>query len=205
MMHEGEPQVTVKRDVRPPAKHGGKRSRRIDVLLLGHFAGFSTMVVLTVGALLLALSARVALAITESGTSGPDTLVGTNAADAIYGYGGNDKMDGRGGNDELRGGRGADRMEGGNGSDTAYAGRCADFVDVRGYDSRDYAYCGPGVDTANNMPGPGPADFFAADREESVYRRRIGGGALRTHHRSGVTYRGSGLRLLLASANPRTR
>ncbi len=40
MMHEQEPQVTVLRDVRLPAKHSGKRSRQIDVLLLGHFAGY---------------------------------------------------------------------------------------------------------------------------------------------------------------------
>jgi hypothetical protein len=50
-----------------------------------------------------------------------------------------------------------------------YAGRGADFVDVRGDYSRDYVYCGPGFDTVNNMPGPGPADFFAADCEEFVY------------------------------------
>jgi hypothetical protein len=43
MMHEGDPRVTVRRDVRLPAKHGGKRSRQIDVLLEGDFAGYPTM------------------------------------------------------------------------------------------------------------------------------------------------------------------
>ena len=43
MMHEGEPQIVVRRDVRLPAKHGDKRSRQIDVLLEGHFAGYPTM------------------------------------------------------------------------------------------------------------------------------------------------------------------
>ena len=42
-MHEGEPQVIVRRDIRLPAKHSGKRSRQIDVLLDGRFAGYSTM------------------------------------------------------------------------------------------------------------------------------------------------------------------
>jgi Ca2+-binding RTX toxin-like protein len=114
-------------------------------------------------------------------------------------------MDGRVGNDELRGGRVADRIEGGNGSDTVYAGRGADFVNVRGDYSRDYVYCGAGVDTVNNMPGPGPAHFFAADREECVYWRRVGGGALRTHRGGGVPCWGSGPHLFLASANPRAR
>ena len=44
-----------------------------------------TVVVPTVGAPLLALSAGVASAVTKSGTPGPD---------AIHGYGGNDEMDG---------------------------------------------------------------------------------------------------------------
>ena len=43
MMREGEPQVTVKRDVRLPTRHSGKRGRQVDVLLLGHFAGYPTM------------------------------------------------------------------------------------------------------------------------------------------------------------------
>jgi hypothetical protein len=43
MMHEGDPRATVRRDVRLPAKHNGKRSRQIDVLLVGHFMSYPTM------------------------------------------------------------------------------------------------------------------------------------------------------------------
>jgi hypothetical protein len=43
MMHELDPRITVRRDVRLPAKHNDKRSRQIDVLLLGHFAGYPTV------------------------------------------------------------------------------------------------------------------------------------------------------------------
>jgi Restriction endonuclease len=43
MMHELDPQITVRRDVRLPAKHNGKRSRQIDVLLLGQFTGYPTV------------------------------------------------------------------------------------------------------------------------------------------------------------------
>ena len=42
-MHELDSQITVRRDVRLPAKHNDKRSRQIDVLLLGHFAGYPTV------------------------------------------------------------------------------------------------------------------------------------------------------------------
>jgi Ca2+-binding RTX toxin-like protein len=79
------------------------------------------------------------------------------------------EVDGRGGNDELIGGRGADSIVGGDGIDVDHAGRGADFVDVRGDGSRDFVYCGRGFDTVSNMPGPGPADSFAADCEEFVY------------------------------------
>ena len=127
------------------------------------------VLVMTVGALFLALSATVALAAVVSGTGGPDTLHGTDGNDVIYGYGGADTIDGRGGNDVIYGGGGGDSIEGGNGSDAVYAGRGNDFVNVRGDDSRDYVDCGPGYDTVNNMPGPGPADVFAADCEEFVY------------------------------------
>jgi hypothetical protein len=42
MMHQ-EPEVEVRRDVRLPAKNSGSRSRQIDVVVLGRFAGYPTM------------------------------------------------------------------------------------------------------------------------------------------------------------------
>lgn len=36
----------VKHEKQLPAKHGGKRTRQIDVLLKGHFAGYPTMFII---------------------------------------------------------------------------------------------------------------------------------------------------------------
>ena len=100
---------------------------------------------LAAAALLLALSAGVALAQNFIGTSGPDVLVGTNTADFIDGKGGDDDLYGedgrdtilgRGGNDLILGGRGPDRLTGGYGNDTIYGGGGNDAVNG-----------GPGDDT----------------------------------------------------------
>ena len=103
------------------------------------------------------------------GTSGDDTNTGSNNRDLIQALAGNDTVDARGGNDVVYGGAGNDSISGGRGKDVIFGGTGDDFINVRGDNSRDFVYCGPGNDTVNNMPGPGPADFFAGDCEEFVY------------------------------------
>jgi Ca2+-binding RTX toxin-like protein len=60
----------------------------------------------------------VALAITDSGGPGDDSLIGTNAADQLDGRAGDDEIFGLGGNDpQLVGGFGDDSVSGGRGDD----------------------------------------------------------------------------------------
>ena len=73
-------------------------------------------------ALVLALTAGVAVAKTIKGTNGSDTLRGTNAADTITGRGGADEIYGRGGADTLKGNDAADRVYGMDGNDTLIGG-----------------------------------------------------------------------------------
>jgi Ca2+-binding RTX toxin-like protein len=69
-------------------------------------------------ALTLLFASGVALAITESGGPGDDSLIGTNAADRLYGRAGDDVILGLGGNDpRLEGGFGDDSVSGGRGDD----------------------------------------------------------------------------------------
>ena len=73
-------------------------------------------------ALVLALTAGVAVAQTINGTNGPNTLRGTNAADTINGRGGADEIYGRDGADMLKGNDAADRVYGMDGSDVISGG-----------------------------------------------------------------------------------
>lgn len=79
------------------------------------------VLVLTVGALVLALTATVAMAATRHGTNGDDLMYGTNNADQMYGYGGNDLMYGLAGNDLMYGGSGDDYVYGRDGNDNLLA------------------------------------------------------------------------------------
>ena len=102
--------------------------------------------VLVMGAIVLALTASVALAATRYGTAGPDELVGTGGNDQLVGYGGNDRIDGRGGDDLLKGGRGADGITVGDcSSSMIFGGRGNDSIDAR--DNCSYA---------QEVPGPEP-------------------------------------------------
>src|SRR5215212_248184 len=82
-----------------------------------------------VSALMLTLSAGVALAAVLSGTDGHDRLVGGSESDLIYGKGGNDFLSGARGSDVVYGGPGNDFMAdlggddvllGGTGDDTLF-------------------------------------------------------------------------------------
>lgn len=85
-----------------------------------------------VAALMLALGAGVALAVTKTGTNGPDRLVGTAENDTLRGLGGNDVLIGRADSDRLFGGAGNDRI---NATDP-------------GRPEGDLVNCGPGRDVA---------------------------------------------------------
>lgn len=69
-----------------------------------------TMILLVVAALVLMLSAGVALAVTKVGTNGPDRLVGTAQNDTLKGLSGNDVLIGKGDGDRLIGGAGNDTI-----------------------------------------------------------------------------------------------
>ncbi|MGI8909603.1 MAG: hypothetical protein ACR2JR_03485 [Rubrobacteraceae bacterium] len=114
-----------------------------------------TMKVMVVGALLLALSAGVALAATINctgglceGTDKKDTLFGVSGFDEINGKGGADKIFGKSGDDILRGdfnsnpsavegddevygGAGKDFLLGEGGDDLLNGGKGRDFIDAK--------------------------------------------------------------------------
>ena len=81
----------------------------------------ATLLTLVV-ALMVALTAGVAVAKNINGTNGPNTLRGTNAADTINGRGGADEIYGRDGMDTLKGNDAADRVYGMEGNDAISGG-----------------------------------------------------------------------------------
>ena len=99
--------------------------------------------VFVVGALLVALTAGVALAVLRVGDDDPNDLVGTTGnntvegQDFLFGFGDADDLRGRSGpdylwggseGDELWGGGGNDVVDGGNGEDTIHTGTGFDVV-----------------------------------------------------------------------------
>lgn len=96
-------------------------------------------------AVMIALSAGVAVAAVKFGTDGRDFLIGTNSEDQLYGRGGSDGLAGKegddvlygdDGNDFMHGGRvgwgmaadGEDKLFGGNGSDCMFGGSEDDIL-----------------------------------------------------------------------------
>jgi Ca2+-binding RTX toxin-like protein len=141
-------------------------------------------VFLVAAALLLALSAGVALAQNFIGTSGPDVIAGTDKADFIDGKGAADQLSGldgrdttlgRAGDDLIEGGRGPDRLTGGPDNDTIYGGGGNDAVNG-----------GPGDDTiivSDDGTGPDSADQYACgDGEDTVYVRSADHSTLQDEH-----------------------
>jgi hypothetical protein len=68
--------------------------------------------VLALAALVIAMTAAIAVAASITGTAGDDNLVGTSSGDNISGLAGNDKIIGQGAGDNLSGGDGNDRIYG---------------------------------------------------------------------------------------------
>lgn len=149
----------------------------------------ATMIVV-LGALLLALSAGVALAALRIGNDGPNNLFGTSGdnvgQDTILGKGGNDLLEGRSAADQLAGDSGADRLygqmgndtlDGGPGRDQIYTGEGFDFVYARDGE-RDYINCNgqsnyrvvfdAGVDRIEGCPGISSAARTESGDEATV-------------------------------------
>ena len=118
------------------------RSTRIVALGL-LFAGLSLVAIPKADA---ALTCK-GLAVTITGTPGPDTLNGTPNDDVIHGRGGNDVIKGRGGNDVICGGWGDDKLNGGDGDDI-----------LLGAGASDKLYGGAGNDEL--WGGGGPDSLF---------------------------------------------
>ena len=153
-------------------------------------------------ALMLALTATAAFAVTRYGTNYGDALYGTNYADTIYGYGGADLIYGYGGADTLYGGNeygwgdkilggyGADRVLGQNGDDALYGDSGNDGV-YGGYGD-DLVQGGYGYDTLN--AGPGADQINAQDGQRDTIEL-CGSGAY------DVVYYDRGIDVLLGCAS----
>ncbi|WP_306005712.1 M10 family metallopeptidase C-terminal domain-containing protein [Aquicoccus porphyridii] len=119
--------------------------------------------------------AAIAGDVTETGTSGADSLVGTEEDDVILGLGGNDTIEGLGGNDTLDGGAGNDSILGGDDNDAIFGGTGADTLDGGAGDDLfspgagiDVITTGAGADVitgpANSLDGDTVTDMSAEDR-----------------------------------------
>lgn len=109
---------------------------------------------LTVMALILVMSAGVAVAAVIKGNDADNTLKGTPKADKIYGFGGNDT---------IKAGRGNDEAFGNTGNDSLVGGFGADFL--RGNDGDDTIIGGPGGDTMQGVLG---SDFIKAEGDSDT-------------------------------------
>jgi Ca2+-binding RTX toxin-like protein len=142
--------------------------------------GRKAILLLTSLAVMVVVSAGLALAAAISGTNGSNILNGTQNADQIAGSASGDTINGRAGtdrlfgdsgNDTLNGGTGDDNVQGGTGIDTANGqDGNNDFVSVVDNDTNDTAIGGAGnndtcvVDLVN-----GVRDDFTASCEK-VYQ-----------------------------------
>jgi Ca2+-binding RTX toxin-like protein len=125
--------------------------------------------VLTAVALMVVLSAGVAVAASITGTQDRDVLDGSGKNETISGLGGPDTLNGSGGRDTVKGGDGGDEAGGGAGADEVYGGPGDDYlidapdnyrdvlhgnsgednVQVRDFPAvKDVVYCGSGRDTS---------------------------------------------------------
>ena len=98
-----------------------------------------TVLLLVVGALIIALAAGAALAVLRVGNDNPNTLYSTTGdnkgQDTLFGLGTGDKLIGRSAAYQLAGGPGNDRLEGNDGNDTLDGGTGRDLILTgRGFD-----------------------------------------------------------------------
>lgn len=116
------------------------------------------------------------LAVTISGTNGPDTITGTNGDDVIAARGGNDVISGLAGNDTVCLGAGNDRFDGGAGNDTVFAQAAPDGSDTivgDGSDTVNYS----ARTTAVNVSLDGVANDGAAGEHDNITNAGVVGGS----------------------------
>jgi Ca2+-binding RTX toxin-like protein len=118
--------------------------------------------VLTAGALSIAIGASVSMAKPSFGTSGNDTIAGTDRHDYIAARAGDDTVDALAGFDVVLGGRGNDTVHGGPGPDLVLGGRDDDTL--YGDDGPDRIFAQQGVDT--EYGGEGDDDLWAMARRD---------------------------------------
>jgi hypothetical protein len=145
-----------------------------------------TILLLATMALTLLVASGLALAVTKTGTDGPDILKGTNSADNLVGLGGNDGLFGFGGRDNLLGGPGKDWVLGGNerrlvggdknlvggpGNDGIIAGQGSD--NLLGSSGNDFLDGGRGSD---RVVGEGGIDFLIQGPGGETAKDSLSGG-----------------------------
>ena len=114
-------------------------------------------------AVMIALSASVALAAVKYGSGGRDFIRGTENSDVLYGRGGGDFIEGLGDDDVLYGGEGRDLLGDQTGDDKLYGGGGSD--EIFSFPGDDIIYGGDGADLVfegrgNNILYGGSGDDF---------------------------------------------
>jgi Ca2+-binding RTX toxin-like protein len=133
-----------------------------------------TAKVLAAVALMLVLSAGVAVAASLTGTPDRDVLDGTGRGETISGLGGYDTLDGNGGRDTVKGGGAADDVNGGVGADTLYGNAGDDYLFGAPDGDRDVLYGGSGRDNAQVRDFPAVGDVvYCGDGRDTAYVDRL--------------------------------
>ena len=125
-------------------------------------------------ALILALSAGVALAATMVGTAGPDSISTgfTGENDQIFLLEGNDSVDPFDGNDEVYGNENNDNLQGAEDSDKVYGNTGKDQINLASHDtsgSSDQGFGGAGNDTVFAQDGNFDAIDCGAGTGDKVF------------------------------------
>jgi Ca2+-binding RTX toxin-like protein len=133
-----------------------------------------TAIVLTVAALLVALSTSVAVAASFAGTDERDVIEGTGKADVVSGLGGGDTLNGLGGKDTVRGGDGVDEVGGGEGADKVYGNAGDDYLIDAPDENRDVLYGRSGRDNVQVRDFPAVKDVvYCGSGRDRAYVDRL--------------------------------
>lgn len=133
-----------------------------------------TAKVLAVVALMVALSAGVAVAASLTGTPDRDVLDGSGRSETISGLGGYDTLHGNGGGDTVKGGAAADEVNGGVGADKTYGNAGNDYLFDAPDDDRDVLYGGSGRDNVQVRDFPAVRDVvYCGDGRDTAYVDRL--------------------------------
>ena len=126
--------------------------------------------VLTTVALMIVLSAGVAVAASITGTPDRDVLDGSGKNETISGLGGPDTINGSGGRDTVKGGDGGDEVGSGTGADAAYGNRGDDYLIDAPDNDRDVLYGGSGEDNVQVRDFPAVKDVvYCGSGRDTAY------------------------------------